>query len=199
MNRRTSRAALAAAAVLLLAVPASAQQGQNVRGTLTAFDGKVATVKTKAGDTVEINVPDTARISTTKPFTVGDIKQGMTLGVTTVKQPDGSLVAIDVRPIPATAKPGLSPYDLAPQSTMTNATLEAMVAATGGQELTLNHGSGTVKVLMTDKTAMSRAEPGGKADLKPGETIYVFAERGEGGKWTAVRMQVSKDGVKPTQ
>ena len=131
---------LSAATLALLAIfaitPASAQ-GQNVRGTLTAFDGKTATVKTRAGDTVEIEIADTTRISTTKTFTTADIKPGMMLGVTTVKQADGSVVAIDVRPIPATAKQGLS--------------------------------------------------------------FYAFVEKGEGGTLKAIRTQVSKDGVKPTQ
>jgi hypothetical protein len=45
---------------------------------------------------------------------------------------------------------------------------------------------------------MSQAVPGTREDLKPGETIYVAA-RDEGGKLTALRVQVSKDGVKPTQ
>lgn len=195
---RTISVALAAALAVVLAVPALAQ-GQNVRGSLSAFDGKTVTVKTKAGDTVAIEVTDSTRISTTKAFTLADIKPGMMLGVTTIKQADGSVVAIDVRPIPATAKQGLSPYDLAPQSTMTNASLEALVSEAGGQELTLNYGSGTVKVKMTPQTAMSQAVPGTKAEIKPGEAIYVFAEKAADGKLTAVRLQVGKDGVKPTQ
>jgi hypothetical protein len=111
---------------------------------------------------------------------------------------DDKVVAIDVRPIPPAVKPGLSPYDLQPQSTMTNAVLEASAKATNGDELTLDYKSGTVKVLVPPGTPMSQAVPGTREDLKAGETIYVAA-RDEGGKLTAVRVQVSKDGVKPTQ
>ena len=71
-------------------------------------------------------------------------------------------------------------------------------AAPAGNEITLNYKSGTIKVLVVPETAMSQAAPGKREDLKAGETVYVAA-RAEGDKLTAVRVQVSKDGVKPTQ
>lgn len=177
--------------------PALAQQASNIRGTVSGFDGKVIAIKTNAGSEVSVDLPEAVNVAVTRPFTMADVKPGMTLGVTTVVR-DDKIVAIDVRPIPPAAPPGLTPYDLAPQSTMTNAVLEASVAATGGNELTLNYKTGTVKVLVPPGTPMSQAAAGSRADIKPGEAIYVFA-RTEGGKTTAVRVQVSKDGVKPTQ
>ncbi|MGE0627754.1 MAG: hypothetical protein AB7O43_07990 [Hyphomicrobiaceae bacterium] len=191
---------IAAASLLMIVFASSAYaQGMNIRGTIEAFDGKTVTVRTKDGSKAMVDVPDKTRIATTKPFTMKDVKPGMTLGVTTVKRKDGKIVAIDLRPIPPAARQGLFPYDLAPQSTMTNAKYEGGVTAAGGQEITLNHGTGTVKVLVTDQTAMSQAAPGSRSDVKQGETIYVFATKGDGGRLTAVRLQVSKDGVKPTQ
>ena len=119
------------------------------------------------------------------------------LRVTTIKRGEQT-IAIDVRPISAQAPEGLSDYDLQPQSTMTNAIADAVVTATGGNEITLNYKTGVVKVLVPPGTPMSQAAPGQRADVKAGETIFVAA-RNEGGKLTAVRVQVSKDGVKPTQ
>ena len=46
---------------------------------------------------------------------------------------------------------------------------------------------------------MSQSMPGSRSDIKPGETVFVAARAGDGGMFTAVRVQVSKDGVKPTQ
>ena len=175
------------------------EQRVNVRGTIAAFDGKVLTVKTKAGADVAVDVPEAATFGTTKPFTMADIKPGMILGVTTIKRGDGAIVAIDVRPIPATAPQGLSPWDLAPDATMTNATLEATVASAGGQELTLNYKTGTIKALVVPETAMSQAVPGTRDDLKVGETVFVFGRKDPAGKIAAARVQVSKDGIKPTQ
>jgi hypothetical protein len=200
MMRSVGVVAIAACLALAGSIAAFAQQQTiNVRGTITAFDGKALFVKTKTGSDVAIELPENVNVSITKPFGLNDIKPGMMLGVTTVKRADGTIVAIDVRPIPPTAQPGLTPYDLVPGSTMTNATLEAVVAASAGQELTLNYKTGTVKALVAPDASMSQAAPGSRADLKPGETIFAVARKGEGDRLTAVRVQVSKDGVKPTQ
>ena len=193
------RAMISVLAVLIGGAGALAQQPTNVRGAITAFDGKQLSVKTSDGKTVVVDLPETVNVAITKPFSLADVKPGMALGVTTVKKADGSVLAIDLRPIPATANLGLSPYDLQPQSTMTNATFEGSTAAASGNEITLNYKSGTIKVLVIPgATAMSQAAPGKRDDLAPGEIVFVAA-RAEGDKLTAVRVQVSKDGVKPTQ
>lgn len=183
----------------LSSATAFSQQNTNIRGTVTAFDGKVISVKTRAGADVQVDLPETVNVAATKAITLADIKPGTVLGVTTVKRADGATVAIDIRPIPPTANQGLSPYDLQPGSTMTNAALEGTLESSGGQELTLNYKSGTVKVLVPPGTPMSQSVPGSRADIKPGETIFVAARPGEGGRLAAVRVQVSKDGAKPTQ
>ena len=115
-----------------------------MRGTITAFEGTTLSVKTQDQRDIKVDVPESVAVSATKAFRLSDVKPGMMLGVTTVKKPDGTVVAIDVRPISAAANQGLSPYDLQPESTMTNAAVEASVAATNGQELTLNYKTGTV-------------------------------------------------------
>lgn len=196
---RLIRAAVLAAACALLSPAAALAQQVNVRGVILAAEPGQLSVKTREGETVAIEVPKEARIATTKPFSAAEIKPGMTLAVTTVKRADGATVAIDVRPIPATAGLGLSPFDLRPESTMTNAVMDGAVTSADGQELTLNYNSGSVKVLVPPGTPMSQSAPGEAADLKPGETIFAVARPGEGGKLTALRVQVSKDGVKPTQ
>lgn len=195
---KSYRIALAALAVAMGGSTALAQQNTNVRGTITAFDGKALTVKARDGGSISVELPDTVNVATTKPFTLADIKPGMALGVTTLQRGDGKIVAIDVRPIPATANMGLSPYDLQPQSTMTNATFEGLAQAPEGNVITLNYKTGTVQALVVPGTAMSQAAPGSRADLKTGETVYVAARK-DGDKLVAVRVQVSKDGVKPTQ
>ena len=118
---------------------ALAQQSVNIRGTVTAFDGRTIAVNARDGNAVEVVLPDNVNVSGTKAITLADIQPGMTLGVTTVRRADGEVVAIDVRPIPAAAPLGLSPFDLQPGSTMTNATLEGQVQSTAGAELTLNY------------------------------------------------------------
>ena len=181
------------------AVAASAQQSVNIRGTVTAFDGSTVAVTTREGTAVEVMLPDAVNVSGTKAIALTDLKPGTVLGVTTVKRADGQLIAIDVRPIPATARLGLSPFDLQPESTMTNAALEGQLVSADGTELMLNHGAGSIKVLVPAGTPMSQAIPGNRADIKPGATIFISARRDAEGKLTAARVQVSTQGVKPTQ
>lgn len=178
---------------------AAAQQNVNIRGTLTAFDGQVLSIKARDGRDVQVELPADVNVAATKAFSLADIKPGMVLGVTTVKR-GSDVVAIDVRPIPPTARQGLSPFDLQPESTMTNAAVEGTVTETpGGNALTLTYPGGSVKVLVPPGTPMSQSMPGSRADLKPGEGIFAAVRQGEGGKLIAVRVQVGKDGVRPTQ
>ena len=188
-------------AVLILSGGAFAQtpQSVNIRGTVTSFDGRMIRVDARGAGPVEVELPDTVNVSGTKAFSLSDVKPGMVLGVTTVKRADGETVAIDVRPIPPTAPLGLTPFDLAVGSTMTNAALEGQAVLANGSELVLNYKSGTVKVLVPPGTPMSQSAPGSRADIKPGETIFIVARIGEGDKLTAARVQVSTNGVKPTQ
>jgi len=178
---------------------APAQTNTNIRGTVTAFDGRTIAVATREGRAVEVQLPETVNVAGTQAFTLADLKPGTVLGVTTVRRADGQLIAIDVRPIPPTARLGLSPFDLQPESTMTNAALEAQVVSADGAELTLNHGGGTLKVLVPPGTPTSRSVPGNRADIKPGETVFIAARPDEQGRLVAVRVQVSTNGVKPTQ
>ena len=196
------RITLAALAGILMAIAplAWSQQNAYVRGTLTAFDGKILSIKSRDGNDVKVELPDNVNVNATKVFTLADVKAGMVLAVTTIKRADGATVAIDVRPLSATVRQGLTPYDLQPQSTMTNATLEGTVAQVpGGNEFTLNYQSGTVKVLAPPGTPMSQSMPGTRADLKAGEGIFVAVKPGDNGALVAVRVQVGKDGVRPTQ
>ena len=181
------------------AAVAWAQQAVNVRGTVTAFDGSTIAVATRDGKAVDVMLPESVSVSGTKAFTLADLAPGSVLGVTTVKRADGQVVAIDVRPIPSTARRGLSPFDLQPESTMTNGALEGQVQSTTGTELMLNVGDASVKVLVPPGTPMSQAVPGQRSAIKPGETIFIAARRDDAGKLTAVRVQVSTNGVKPTQ
>ena len=147
----------------------------------------------------KVLLPENVNVSGTKAITLADIAPGTTLGVTTVRRADGSTVAIDIRPIPPAAALGLSPFDLAPGATMTNAMLEGQAVSASGSELVLNYKTGTVRVQVPPGTPMSQAIPGKRADIQPGETVFIAATIGADDRITAVRVQVSTNGVKPTQ
>jgi Domain of unknown function (DUF5666) len=186
----------------VLAFANFAVQAQNtffVRGTITAFDGSVLSVKSREGKDLQLPLAPDATVAVAKAIKFEDIKQGDYVGATGMKRPDGTLVALEVHYIPPTAKPGHTPWDLQPGSTMTNANVEATVQSKGNRELVLKYKEGTQKLLVPEGTPLVRAVPGSKSDLRVGEYVFLVAQPAGEGKATALRVQVSKDGVKPPQ
>jgi hypothetical protein len=194
------RIAAALAALALVAPAADAQQKPvRIRGTITAVDGNVLSVKSREGQQLKINLTGDAGVTVAKAIKFEDIKQGDYVGSAAMKRADGALVALEVHYLPPQAPPGHTPWDLQPGSTMTNANVEAIVATAGKRELTLKYKDGMQRILVPEGVPIVRAVPGSRADLKVGEYIWAVATVGPDGRMTAPRVQVSKDGVKPPQ
>jgi len=118
--------------------PADAQQKtQRIRGTITAFDGTMLSVKSRDGRDLVIELTEKASVVVAKAITLADLKQGDYVGSTTMKRADGALVAVEVHTIPRTVREGHGPWDLQPGSMMTNADIASVVQSADGQELTL--------------------------------------------------------------
>jgi hypothetical protein len=185
-------------ALVLISSVALAQAPTRVRGTITSLDGDVLSVKSRDGKDLKLHLVSNVGVTTAKSTTLDELK-GKYVGVTAVRK-DGRMTALEVHAIPPQAKPGHFPWDLAPDSTMTNANLDG-IAQVGGQnagvnEITLNYQGGSQKVVVPPGTPIVAFDPGSRADLKPGETIWTNA-RTEGDKIIVERLNVSKAGVKP--
>ena len=196
-----------AAAVLLVCVAmlaeAQAATPMRIRGTITALEGNVLSVKSRDGKDLTINLADNLTVSGTKAITMADIKPGDFVGSATMKRPDGTQVALEVHLFPAALR-GVVPeghmsWDLEPGSMMTNATLTAAVQAAGGREITLEYKDGSQKILVPDGTPMATTVPGDRSLLVSGAYVFMVAQVAPDGKISAARIQVSKDGVKPPQ
>jgi hypothetical protein len=189
-------------AVVLLAFVSSlafSQTNVRVRGTITALNGDVLMVKSRDGRDVQLHLAPDAAVATAKETTLQEIKPGTYLGVTSVAGPDGKLVAKEVHTIPPQAPAGHMSWDLLPNSNMTNANLTAVGQASGGNEITLTYKDGSQKIIVPQGTPVVTFEPGSRADLKPGETIFSTARVEGDGKFMTQRISVSKGGVKPPQ
>jgi hypothetical protein len=173
-----------------------AQAPTRVRGMITALEGDVLSVKSPEGKELKIQLAPDVGVSTARKATLDELK-GKYVGVTATSK-DGRLVALEVHALPPQAKPGHMPWDLQPGSTMTNANLDGIAEASGGNEMTLNYGGGSQKILVPPGTPIVAFVPGWRADLKPGEWIFTSAGK-QGDKLLAQRITVSKDGVRPPQ
>jgi hypothetical protein len=191
--------ALLASVFALSAVSADAQQKpMRIRGTITAFDGTMLSVKSRDGQDLVIELGEKASVATAKAMTLADLKQGDYVGSTTTTRADGALVAVEVHAIPRTVREGHGPWDLLPGSMMTNANIESIVQSDGGQELTLVYKEGSQKILVPPGTPIVTTVSADRSFLKPGEYVWLNAAVGADGKLTfSGRIQVSRDGVRP--
>jgi hypothetical protein len=183
----------------LATATAQAQTNVRVRGTITALNGDTLMVKTREGRDIALHLAPDAQVVTAKKVTADEFKPGSYVGVTSVKGPDGRLVAKRVHALGPQVPQMNAPWDSIPNSVMTNANIESSAAVSGGNELTLKYKDGEQKILVTPETEYYNFAPGTRADLKPGETIFSGARVGDDGKFVSQRVAVSKDGVNPPQ
>jgi hypothetical protein len=184
-------------ASLLAVTLAQAQTSVRVRGTIIAVDGNILSVKSRDGQDLKITMADNVAVSVAKAIRFEDFKPGDKVGVTTIPGADGMPVAIEVHERPPTVPEGQGPWDLQPGSTMTNASVVAVVTDPARREITLEFKGTTEKVVVPENAALARSIPGTRGDLVAGQSVFTVAQAAGDGKLTAARIQVGKDGVKP--
>lgn len=159
---RTSALVLA-----LLALGVTLAQAQTrVRGTIEGFDGSTLSV---AGS--KIQVTDRTEIVFAQPIALADLKPGDFLGVTSVKNADGKLIAYEVRRFPKPVNPGHRPFDGRDDQTMTNATVEAMMQSASGRELTMTYAGGSAKIVVPESASVSTLVSGKPDQLVVGAPV----------------------------
>ena len=202
MHKTIRRVATIGGFVLVFAAATTwAQDTVRVRGTIERVEGQTLVVKSRDGAELKVVLADNAVAVGIAKASLSDIKQGSFVGVTGMPQPDGSQKAVEVHIFPEAMRgtgEGHSPWDLRPQSTMTNANVEQMVTGIDGHTLTLKYKDGEKKIIVSPDTPIVAFVPGDKSDLKPGAKIFISAARKQpDGTLQAARVNVGKDGVTP--
>jgi hypothetical protein len=185
-----------------MAVSTSTAQGQTnvrIRGTIVAVDAGSLALKSRDGRDLKLALPESLTVGVAKAVAFDDIKVGDYVGTTTKAGPNGAEVALEVHYLPPTVNQGQIPWDLEPDSKMTNANVQAKVTGASSRELTLQFTGGTQVVVVPQGIPIVRTVPGTRADLVPGEYVFVSGQATGDGALTALRVQVSKDGVRPPQ
>src|SRR5205085_8991765 len=186
--------------LLLLAfvsAAALAQTNVRVRGTISSLDGDVLNVKSRDGRDIQLHLAPDAQVVTAKKTTLAEMGPNAYVGVTSVKGPDGNMVAKEVHSLGPQVPQMHGPWDSTPNSMMTNANITNVAQMGGGNEITLKYKDGEQKILVTPETEVVTFVPGTRADLKPGETIFSVARVEGDGKFMAQRVADSKNGAKP--
>ncbi len=201
MLRRTLLAAilLTAATTAMAQTPAPATTPQRVRGTVQSLDGNVLTIATREGGTARITLAPNYTVAAVIPATLADAKPGAYIG-TAATGPKDKLRALEVLIFPEAMRgsgEGHFPWDLQPESTMTNAAIESEVTGSDGRELTVVAKGEKLKVMVPAGVPIVTFEPGSPAMLTPGAKVFIGAQKAPDGSLTAARVNAGKDGLTP--
>jgi hypothetical protein len=194
------------AAVPLAMAQAPANPTLRLRATIEKVDATSLTVRERSGEVITLVRPAAMDVSEVYPLALADIKPGSYIGTAAMPQADGSQLALEVVVFPEAARgtgEGHRPWDLRPESTMTNATVADLAAAPstvpGGQKLTLRYKDGEKTVIVPPGVPVVSFKPG-KADenvlLVPGAKVMITAQE-QAGKPTALRVIVGRNGFAP--
>ena len=190
-----------AAALVAFAATAMAQTPPTrLRGSIAALDGDTLTVATRDGGTAKVALTKDWVVMLVSPFSLADIKENNFVGVASMKKPDGTLEALEVLVFPEAARgtgEGHYPWDLQPQSMMTNATVSKVAKAADADTLTVTYKDGTQTIHVAKGVPVVTFEPGTKADAKVGAKVFLGAAKAADGSLSAGRILVGKDGLTP--
>ena len=193
---------LAAIFIAVLALSAAAQNPPaRIRGTVEKLDGQALMVKSRDGPSLSITLAPDFAVRAVVAKTIADIKPGDFVASTSVKDPDGQLRAIEVHILPESlrgvAREGQFPWDLVPDSLMTNATAAQITGAPQGQVIKVTYKDGEAEVTIPPGTPIVGYVPGDLSLLKPGAAVFITAQKSADGSLTASGVTAEKDGVKP--
>jgi len=172
---------LSSLALLLALVALGASAQERARGAISAVDGDTITVAGR-----QLRIGDKTEILFMQPIVLGDIKPGSFLAVTSQKGPGGQLTAIEIRVQPKPVSPGHRPFDGRDDQTMTNATLDGMVQASTGRELSLSYPGGSQKIVVPESAALFALVPGNRSQLVVGAPVNLSHDA----SGVALRLQV---------
>jgi len=192
------------AMVVAFAPPVLAQnppQGTpiRVRGTIDKLDGKVLSVKSADGRITAVTLADDVLVFAMAKITLADIKPGDAVASTGIKGADGKMHAIEVRVLPKPFADGgrQDPWDLTPDSIMTNATLGTVTNTPDGAVFHVAFKGGEADYSIGPETVVLRQTQADASLLIPGKAVVVFALKHDDGAVSARALAVEKDGIKP--
>jgi hypothetical protein len=197
-----TRLAVGLAALIVLSTAAVAQNAPptRVRGEVAGLDGNMLIVKSRFGDPVMIKLADNWAAVLVTPIAESSIKKGAFVGIAAKPQKDGSLTAVEVLVFPEALRgtgEGHYPWDLQPESSMTNANIDAAVVKGGAKTLKLSYKGGRQDIVVSKEAAIVTLGPGDRSLIVPGAFVVVTANKGTDGMLTAARVAVGKDGAQP--
>jgi hypothetical protein len=197
---RFSSAALVGLALLGSAV-AQEPHTVRIRGTIEKVEGNVLTIRSREGEDKVVTLTEKPIVTGIAKMALSDVKPGSYIGVSGMPQENGSQKALAIHIFPEAqrgAGEGFRPWDLKPNSTMTNAAVADKVSGTSGDTITVKYKDGEKTVEVAPDTPIVTFVPGDLAELKPGAKVIVFgATKKADGSLETGRIGVGREGITP--
>lgn len=167
-----------------------------LRGTVQSVGPSSMVVRERSGESIELALTDHLVVSEVYPIALADIGPNSFIGTAALPQPDGTLRAIAVTVFPESSRgvgEGHRPFDLQPQSTMTNATVADVAAAPVGRRLQLKYKDGEKTLVVPPEAPVVTFRPADRSLLVPGASVSLSAQE-IAGRPTALRVNAGRNG-----
>jgi hypothetical protein len=171
-----------------------------VRGTVEKLDKLMMTVKSGDGKTVDVKLADNYTVVGVSRAKIADIGSGKYIGVTTLGERNGGLVALEIHIFPENMRgvgEGHYAWDLKPDSKMTNGNVADVKSVGKDHMLTVQYKGGEQKVLVPTNAKVVVFGPGERSELKKGAHVFCVAQRAPDGSLSAARVNVGLKGTTP--
>jgi hypothetical protein len=187
--------------ILSAAALAQPVQTRRIAGTVEKADGGVLVLKPHSGEAVTVHIAEKASVYAVSKGAMDDLKSNAFIGVGGMPQADGSQRAMQITVFAENQRglgEGFRPWDRAPNSTMTNGTVDTRVASVDGPVLTVKYKGGEQKIVVPSDAVILAYSVSDKNELKPGAHIAIIGAKPRAdGALDADRVNVGRGDVVP--
>lgn len=207
MTRRAfllaSLATAALARIGLSAIAPGSAQAQTpprrIRGKIVSLTGQTMVVQTREGPNVTVMLADNVAVSETVPLKLDAIKPNSFVGIASLKI-GGQDTAMEVVVFPEAARgsgEGSYPWDLKPESSMTNATVGTIATTPTGPSLSLTYKGGEKTIVVPPDVPIVTFVPADRSLLVPGAPVFFGAAAAADGSLSTARIVTGRNGNAP--
>lgn len=179
----------------------TAQDGPPIRlrGTVQSFADPDLVILERSGKVITVAVPNETGIVEVIPTDIALVQPGTYIGTAAVPRADGKLVSLEVVVFPEFARgtgEGHFPWDLQPESSMTNATVAELARSSEGRTLGLRYKDGEKTVIVPDGVPVVTLRPGNRLLIVPGAKVFAVVDQRDD-RYIVMRLLVGRNGLQP--
>jgi hypothetical protein len=191
--------------ILLLMLVTAAAGAQDtppilrLRGVVESFASPNLVIRERSGKMVSLTLPPETGITEVLPTDITAVQPGSFIGTAAVARADGKLTSLEVVLFPEEARgigEGHFPWDLRPDSSITNATVSELARSSEGRIVRLRYKEGEQTIVVPDGVPVVTLRPGERFLIVPGAKLFVVAES-DAGELVVRRLLVGRNGFQP--